>query len=115
MAGGRAVMSIIEGDGDGDTCDDDDEEANDVDVAGNLDRLVDVDEGWSTRLVSRSSNGHQSIVVGGPNKNIVVSCLATGGATATAHPAQMSIWRATLPKHIAYRPREDDEVGSEDS
>jgi len=111
-------MSMIEGDGDGDVCDNGDEEvkeAKDDDVASDLDRTVDVNEGRGTRLVSKSSNGHQSNVVGGPNKNIVVSCLGTGGADATTHPTQTKIGRAMLPKHIAYGRWEDDDVGSEES
>lgn len=92
-------MSIIEGEGDGER-DDDEEEENSVVVAGDWDGPSDVNEGWGTRLVWKSSNGHQSNVVGGPNKNIVVSCLATTGPTATARPAQMRIGRIRLPKNI---------------
>lgn len=120
MAGGRAAMSMIEGDGDGDgdggVCGDADEEVKDADVAGNRDGLFDVNVGWGTRAVSKSSNGHQSNDVNGapdwPNKNVVVSCLTTPRATATIRPTQMRIGRAVLPKYIVYRPR-DDEVGLE--
>ena len=56
-------MSMIEGDCDVDMCDSD--EVKDVVVVGNRDRPFDVNEGWGTRLVSRSSNGHQSNVVSG--------------------------------------------------
>lgn len=63
-AGGRAVMSMIEGDGAGVG---DDEEVKDVAVAGNRDRPLDVRPGWDRRLVSKSSssNGHQSNVESG--------------------------------------------------
>lgn len=62
-AGGRAVMSMIEGDGAGVG----DEEMKDVAVAGNRDRPLDVKPGWDRRLVSKSSssNGHQSNVESG--------------------------------------------------
>ena len=42
VAGGRAVMSMIEGDGDADAGDDD---VKDVVVADNRDRPLDVNEG----------------------------------------------------------------------
>lgn len=67
MAGGRAAMSMIEGDGngDGDVCSDGDEEVKDVVVAGGRDRELVVNGGWGTRAVSKSSNGHQSNDVDG--------------------------------------------------
>jgi hypothetical protein len=63
VAGGRAVMSTIEL-GDGDAGAGDEDEVKDVVVAGNRDRPLDVNEGWDTKLVSKSSlsNGHQSNV-----------------------------------------------------
>jgi hypothetical protein len=113
-----AVMSMIEGDGDADMCGN--EDVGDVAVAGDRDGPLDVNEDWGMRLVCKSSNGHQSNVVvgspgvvGGPNKNIVVSCLATAGAVATTHLMQMRIGRAALPKYIVHGGRDDDEVGSE--
>lgn len=62
MAGGRAVMSMIEGDGDIGVGDNDG--VKNVVVPGNRDRTLDVNEGCDTRLVSKSSasNGHQSNV-----------------------------------------------------
>jgi len=64
VAGGRAVMSMIGGDGDADVCGDDDEGVMGIGVAcRSCDRLLDVNGGWGVRSVSKSSNGHQSNVV----------------------------------------------------
>lgn len=81
--------------------------------------LFDVKNGLSERLVTKSSNGHQSNgvegvtgVAGGLNRNVIVSCLGT--AAAPTRPTQMRTGRAMLPKYIVYGPGDDDEVGSED-
>lgn len=118
VAGGRAVISIIEGDGDAGVYDD---EVGDAVVAGGWDSPLDVKDGWNTKLISESSNGHQSNAVSEapevldcPNKKVIVSCLATPGAIATTHPTQVKIRRAALPKYIAYGPWYDDKIGLED-
>ena len=63
IAGGRAVMSIIEGEGDSVARDDDGVEG--VVIVGNEDSSLDVNEGEGTMVVSGLSNGHQSNVVNG--------------------------------------------------
>lgn len=117
MAGGMAVMSMIEGDGDASVFGDEE-----VGVTGDRDGPPDVNEGWGMILVCKLSNGHQSNVVGGspgvvggPNKDMVVSCLATAETTAKARPTQMRIGRTMLPEYIVHGGWEDDEVGPEDS
>ena len=111
-------MSMIEGDGDGDMCEDD--EVKDGVVVGDRDKPLGVNEGWDMKLVSKSSNGHQSNavseapeVIDCPNKDVVVSCLATAEVIAATHPKQVKIRRVILPKYIAYRLRYDDDTGSE--
>ena len=59
--GGRAVISMIGGDGDGGFCDNGSGEAKDVVVVGGCDELLNANRGWAS--VS-PSNGHQSNVVG---------------------------------------------------
>lgn len=61
--GASAVMSIIEGDGDGDVCDNGDEEMRIEDIVGDWGEPLDVNEYWR-EVSKRLSNGHQSKTVG---------------------------------------------------
>ena len=63
-------MSMIEGEGDSDVCDNGGEGAKNAVAAGDWNELPVADGGWDVGLSQKSSNGHQSNVVGeAPNES----------------------------------------------